>query len=229
MRGEHRGIRKSPTRKKGSSPHARGALDPTIYDRSCIGIIPACAGSTRGQAMHVPPRRDHPRMRGEHARPQRLPFGARGSSPHARGAPWRCRLRWGGLGIIPACAGSTSMLPKTVKACWDHPRMRGEHREGTGKHLADIGSSPHARGALNPPEYFDSAAGIIPACAGSTYRCCCELYIVRDHPRMRGEHISRHTLATSVAGSSPHARGAPLPYPASVSCLRIIPACAGST
>ena len=46
---------------------------------------------------------------------------------------------------------------------------------------------------------------------------------------MRGEHLSRPTLAMIVSGSSPHARGA-LDAPANLNGqVGIIPACAGST
>ena len=75
-------------------------------------------------------------------------FGVWGSSPHARGAPWRCKARFFRIG--------------------DHPRMRGEHPgseeapwtltriipacAGSTSHLLSsgvsvLGSSPHARGA----------------------------------------------------------------------------------
>ena len=79
-----------------------------VKELAQVGIIPACAGSTR--AMQSPS------------------VLKTGSSPHARGAP-RSGL-------------------SAAEERWDHPRMRGEHREG---------------------EYFDAAGtGIIPACAGST-------------------------------------------------------------
>ena len=158
---------------RGSSPHARGARNvksassisawdhprmrgehplATLYNGHVLGIIPACAGSTRnmkpcesvarGSSPHargaqrsvtfmLAPRRDHPRMRGEH---------------HCNG----CGHEFG-HGIIPACAGSTQMnglagrhvmgssphargaRPTTAKSArsWrDHPRMRGEHCTG---------------------------------------------------------------------------------------------------
>ena len=52
------------------------------------------------------------------------------------------------VGIIPACAGSTS-------------------REST-EQWSLTGSSPHARGARPYAPGQHSAQGIIPACAGST-------------------------------------------------------------
>ena len=52
--------------RKGSSPHARGALDAATLDRFTRGIIPACAGSTSTPFRRRSKSWDHPRMRGEH-------------------------------------------------------------------------------------------------------------------------------------------------------------------
>ena len=46
---------------------------------------------------------------------------------------------------------------------------------------------------------------------------------------MRGEHAGLSHLANTLAGSSPHARGAPILDLKSKNYDRIIPACAGST
>ena len=172
----------------GSSPHARGAH--AIWRSLCLcqGIIPACAGSTRPVSRSGRGSGDHPRMRGEHCDNAVTHSINWGSSPHARGAPERGRRESRCFGIIPACAGSTSAGPCRSCRPQDHPRMRGEHRMIPGTSLGEMGSSPHARGALaghrrNPP-----AKGIIPACAGST-RLHAEAPVVeQDHPRMRGEH-----------------------------------------
>ena len=134
----------------------------------------------------------------------------RGSSPHTRGALFRCR--------------QPSSKP------WDHPRIRGEHvpcahpwlvvpgiipaYAGSTSHAACVtspvlGSSPHTRGAPRGANLRQSAA--------------------RDHPRIRGEHcrppvtsrppvgiIPAYAGSTDYSlgmddedlGSSPHTRGA---------------------
>ena len=136
-----------------------------------------------------------------------------GSSPHTRGAPRGASRR--------------------SATRWDHPRIRGEHPHGhygqrpvpgiipayagstDGLDLSEgyrAGSSPHTRGA--PP-----ARPSAPAPAG-------------DHPRIRGEHVpvpppprpGRRIIpayagstavstwySKSLAGSSPHTRGARTP------------------
>ena len=137
-------------------------------------------------------------------------IAAKGSSPHTRGAP---RSRW-----------------SLTTSARDHPRIRGEH------HVV--------------PDVRERDEGIIPAYAGSTYgaaSAACRWpgssphtrgalrekregeQDMRDHPRIRGEHLVAQPLghesdgiipayAGSTAspspcgldrmGSSPHTRGA---------------------
>ena len=168
-------------------------------------------------------------MRGEH-RLASIPSALmRGSSPHARGA--RARPVYEGLvpGIIPACAGSTCLSCSIAGTSRDHPRMRGEHSALLTVYVYVVGSSPHARGALVDGLASLPSQGIIPACAGSTRRFHCARRRCRDHPRMRGEHACSLLPSDFGAGSSPHARGAPMSWPTAKVRAGIIPACAGST
>ena len=66
MCGEHFIISARGLGKTGSSPHVRGALSQLQCPCRWLGIIPACAGSTYGCKHQLGPRRDHPRMCGEH-------------------------------------------------------------------------------------------------------------------------------------------------------------------
>ena len=91
-----------------------------------------------------------------------------GSSPRVRGAPEDALHEISGIGIIPACAGSTSCGGMTPACGGDHPRVCGEHhglplRSGSG-----LGSSPRVRGAQHIKIDLVAEGGIIPACAGST-------------------------------------------------------------
>ena len=229
MRGEHTACTAPSLTRGGSSPHARGALCPLCGWGTLPGIIPACAGSTSCRATTTSRRRDHPRMRGEHPL-MRLPVAiAIGSSPHARGARHRAVGAVGGLGIIPACAGSTRTLRAHGVRSRDHPRMRGEH--AMPRSLASIfrGSSPHARGARYQWDTGLTVTGIIPACAGSTHGEMRTDTVEGDHPRMRGEHKRFKILRDCITGSSPHARGALVAEQRPQKNIGIIPACAGST
>ncbi len=213
----------------GSSPHVRGAHSVTYACFPTPGIIPACAGSTcliRSLRLH---RRDHPRMCGEHDVEAGQFKGYVGSSPHVRGARCGGRPIQGLRGIIPACAGSTTIASQLKLELWDHPRMCGEHKDGLIFVDLSSGSSPHVRGAPRNPAKRFRRPGIIPACAGSTVPCQAMRENARDHPRMCGEHGGGSTTYVQQTGSSPHVRGALQPARARHPCAGIIPACAGST
>ena len=91
------------------------------------------------------------------------------------------------------------------------------------------GSSPHARGARAGRDEPARAAGLIPACAGSTRRRGRSRGSGWAHPRMRGEHRYGVREVFIPLGSSPHARGAPATAETHRIRGGLIPACAGST
>ena len=128
-------------------------MTPLLTHR--LGIIPACAGSTRRTARRASRPGDHPRMRGEHLAASEMEPCYEGSSPHARGALRQGPHRRTQGGIIPACAGSTAPCAATRRSPRDHPRMRGEHLWPALLRSHRRGSSPHARGA----HFATSASG----------------------------------------------------------------------
>ena len=229
IRGEHGEGPVDGVQDPGSSPHTRGAHGPGRYGPDRRGIIPAYAGSTWLLGLLAGLRRDHPRIRGEHAAritPQTL---AGGSSPHTRGAQRRPLLRRPPARIIPAYAGSTpaSCPPCTPHA--DHPRIRGEHPTIRALGERKIGSSPHTRGALEVGLVESRLRGIIPAYAGSTASRRTSVRWRSDHPRIRGEHSQDKESAMDRSGSSPHTRGALRIGKEEGRVGGIIPAYAGST
>ena len=66
MCGEHDFDYVAVTGVTGSSPRVRGALSKPPSGPADAGIIPACAGSTKAQAVHPVASQDHPRVCGEH-------------------------------------------------------------------------------------------------------------------------------------------------------------------
>ena len=168
MCGEHNRGSSFGQSHKGSSPHVRGARAGRLCGVPRSGIIPACAGSTPSNTTPRATTRDHPRMCGEHADGNKTIQGAKGSSPHVRGALARRFASGSATGIIPACAGSTPMSPTGRGAMWDHPRMCGEHSRPMKSRSNCGGSSPHVRGARQSRSLINLSLGIIPACAGST-------------------------------------------------------------
>ena len=147
LRGEHALLPLLGSATPGSSPLARGARDCDGDRKGRPGIIPACAGSTSPAPWPQMMKRDHPRLRGEHATKTAADTAAMGSSPLARGARVCAEAARDGLGIIPACAGSTTLSRSRSPRAWDHPRLRGEHRGTAGARPPPSGSSPLARGA----------------------------------------------------------------------------------
>ena len=152
-----------------------------------------------------------------------------GSPPHARGRRDREAGDVDVRGITPACAGKTGLILHTEIGGKDHPRMRGEDRPSRAKEIKLIGSPPHARGRLKTTDAKEASGRITPACAGKTSRTVRMGRRRRDHPRMRGEDVSRKTQVPPHQGSPPHARGRQVTQrPANVS-WGITPACAGKT
>ena len=233
----------------GSSPHTRGALECRTEAIDNSRIIPAYAGSTTSSRRPAAGRGDHPRIRGEHGTVLGDVRPRDGSSPHTRGAQRRICAPVGAVRIIPAYAGSTRRHHAMSGAVWiipayagstrgrwtsaglraDHPRIRGEHRHGTGPSSPSPGSSPHTRGALRQTPVQSVERRIIPAYAGSTAPTTPRTTPRPDHPRIRGEHHHHKKGQIDMAGSSPHTRGALRIGATCPMLLRIIPAYAGST
>ena len=105
--GEHRRCPRCHRHSLGSSPRMRGAQFPEQWKSPATRIIPADAGSTAISQSGIFRPKDHPRGCGEHRQPIRRSFRSAGSSPRMRGAHIPCVQERGGVGIIPADAGST--------------------------------------------------------------------------------------------------------------------------
>jgi len=212
IRGEHAINLATTAADQGSSPHTRGALCAFFFHCCACRIIPAYAGSTRAGTLTGVASEDHPRIRGEHWRRVWRWSPRRGSSPHTRGAhrlprqnrpPPSVVMR-----IIPAYAGSTASSRPASSRSRDHPRIRGEHGQGSGHSAYFHGSSPHTRGAQPLLGVHERLVRIIPAYAGSTPARPGPASAGPDHPRIRGEHLVDPLPSGHDGGSSPHTRGA---------------------
>ena len=152
-------------------PRIRGEHVPGRCDHAVLsGIIPAYAGNTfraasesislRGSSPHTRrtprprrltrnPRRDHPRIRGEHL-PRRFRVNLiAGIIPaYAENTPSATTYPQSTTGSSPHTRGTRTGASCSRTCPRDHPRIRGEHL---------------ARSAM-----YISVAGIIPAYAGNT-------------------------------------------------------------
>ncbi len=193
----------------GSSPQARGALNPGLGVGEHRRLIPAGAGSTAALS-----------------RPE---VGRAGSSPQARGAlPGRGAARRHGR-LIPAGAGSTRRWKPPPSSARAHPRRRGEHTVILVSPLSDQGSSPQARGARARDPARRIRGRLIPAGAGSTAWPRTTRLPCGAHPRRRGEHRQLQLHLPVHRGSSPQARGAQPKTYRKKPVTGLIPAGAGST
>ena len=193
----------------GSSPLARGLLEPGDVGDVAPRIIPARAGFTGPGAGGRRRRTDHPRSRGVYQYGRQHHEMGDGSSPLARGLRQVEVDRVRGQGIIPARAGFTEGRSIRRARSWDHPRSRGVY---------------------NPP--MDSASirpWIIPARAGFTLPRALMVVTKADHPRSRGVYSRTSASVSSLAGSSPLARGLQTVEQVTDDGEGIIPARAGFT
>ena len=146
MRGEYVAYALQRDIPWGSSPLARGILNRCVCKSYISRIIPACAGNTKSDKYCQNLYWDHPRLCGEYAEGMALKDCLIGSSPLVRGIQAKEKNNVIFRGIIPACAGNTSIGLSKMSTCKDHPRLCGEY---DAIHLISplfIGSSPLVRG-----------------------------------------------------------------------------------
>ena len=111
----------------------------------------------------------------------------------------------------------------------DHPRIRGKHQNHRKCKLHTRGSPPHTREAPNKSPLCTYFARITPAYAGSTREQILDDVEKRDHPRIRGKHLSVLYGRTFGRGSPPHTREAQYELIFKSPPTGITPAYAGST
>ncbi len=92
-----------------------------------------------------------------------------------------------------------------------------------------MGSPPPTRGTLHKPFLQHLGTGITPAYAGNTRGDLCRVRGIRDHPRLRGEHLPIHQKIDCSGGSPPPTRGTPFLIWSVLLEYRITPAYAGNT
>ncbi len=188
LRGDHIRQPRPDDASRGSPPPARGPRACPPPCREGRRITPACAGTTIPISGWLATAPDHPRLRGDHRCPRLGRLDSSGSPPPARGPQSQ---QFGHLfeeRITPACAGTTTLTPLTLRlrritpacagttteegiavvSCPDHPRLRGDHLRMTGTGWNRDGSPPPARGPLRPPAPGGERCRITPACAGTT-------------------------------------------------------------
>ena len=213
----------------GSSPRARGTPIQTRPRRSGYRFIPASAGNTVSGRTTDRSKSVHPRERGEHRDRRDSDFGECGSSPRARGTPSLPAAPGPRRRFIPASAGNTQCDRPEFGQATVHPRERGEHGAQIFQELPPGGSSPRARGTRFARLHSGVVRRFIPASAGNTWPRRSNTRKTPVHPRERGEHEIDLGEIAGQHGSSPRARGTPIPDCPPDRRRRFIPASAGNT
>ena len=150
---------------------------------------------------------DHPRMGGEKFVYKNKTADQVGSPPHGRGkAPFKRGL-FHILGITPAWAGKSQLLPCCGLWSLDHPRMGGEKWALSPRHWVILGSPPHGRGKEFQLLYIELDTRITPAWAGKSFVLRLWCVATQDHPRMGGEKFVYKNKTADQVGSPPHGRG----------------------
>ena len=164
--GENWVMARAASAPPGSSPRVRGK--PVV--RSCArrrrGLIPACAGKTRGRPFPARACPAHPRVCGENRTRSEASGPGGGSSPRVRGKHPPVLEIGGPVGLIPACAGKTPRTPNGWKRRRAHPRVCGENPVVKMLVTPHRGSSPRVRGKLDALARVRARDGLIPARAG---------------------------------------------------------------
>ena len=107
--------------------------------------------------------------------------------------------------------------------------MCGEHQLLSSDQTSIEGSSPRVRGTRCSFRRGTRTIGIIPACAGNTVLLCGHFLLLRDHPRVCGEHSGLSSAPNAPDRSSPRVRGTQNIEIIDNLADGIIPACAGNT
>ena len=171
----------------------------------------------------------HPRSRGENPPPTDSKALDTGSSPLTRGKLPLTLARASFIGLIPAHAGKTRVVPNVVCETGAHPRSRGENSATRPSSRPRTGSSPLTRGKRRSRCRHVVFPGLIPAHAGKTPAWTPPTSPSTAHPRSRGENVGEGERHRHGRGSSPLTRGKLVRALVHIGYLGLIPAHAGKT
>ena len=187
--GNHRSSGAAFSEPAGSPPRVREPPGAGLCNGDVLGITPACAGTTCRDGGARRGDRDHPRVCGNHAQGRKGRTRGVGSPPRVREPLLDRLLAVPVRRITPACAGTTSLMLKSAVAGGDHPRVCGNHSPARPSFVEVVGSPPRVREPLAERDFSGKALGITPACAGTTALTAEMNALLRDHPRVCGNHI----------------------------------------
>ena len=191
----------------GLSPHTRGNPADGKRRRTLPGSIPAHTGEpTPARPTRSAPG-VYPRTHGGTVPPGQTVQASPGLSPHTRGNRIPGSRSQIGPGSIPAHTGEPRRCQRPCAASWVYPRTHGGTRRRLAANATRWGLSPHTRGNLGQFRLAYVFPGSIPAHTGepsADSACLCASGV---YPRTHGGTSRRRSLASLMAGLSPHTRG----------------------
>ena len=171
----------------------RGKPGPSAPALNRAGLIPACAGKTRGNHLYTPPCPAHPRVCGENMACWPARVSVSGSSPRVRRKRHERHVHARVPRLIPACAGKTVWVCAAVFGIPAYPRVCGENHSNSNDVVFSFGSSSRVRGKPRALSHPLPGRRLIPACAGKTPRSSKAFGSTRAHPRVCGENTAIST------------------------------------
>ena len=139
-----------------------------LHQIGCLGITPAYAGKSCGDALVCDDAEDHPRLCGEKSPISADRCVGMGSPPPMRGKGYvKCILGKCG-GITPAYAGKRFRFTPVLFGLRDHPRLCGEKVFRIPMRQTFLGSPPPMRGKGRIGQACTQARRITPAYAGKS-------------------------------------------------------------
>ena len=149
----------------------------------------------------------HPRVCGEHLSQNIRPTCSIGSSPRMWGTLLPALRPRPAVRFIPAYVGNIAQRRTAKHEIPVHPRVCGEHRGRKRVCIAFNGSSPRMWGTYGFARPGTQVQRFIPAYVGNIPRPRRSASSSSVHPRVCGEHHSRHRPQFPGLGSSPRMWG----------------------
>ena len=168
-------------------------------------------------------------MPGEYGRSPSRFRPSQGTPPLARGILEYKLHRISVFRNTPACAGNTYLPERKWNVRREHPRLHGEYFVAPTENPAPCGTPPLARGILHHPARTMPRPGNTPACAGNTGIRSEVSWVLKEHPRLRGEYHERQKMGCPKRGTPPLVRGILLQASCFKDVERNTPACPGNT
>ena len=204
--GNHR--RKRPNKRPlGLSPRGRGKPCRPVPAVRRSRSIPAWAGETYPNRAKAILGKVYPRVGGGNPKLHITQRANQGLSPRGRGKPCRRYCQSLCSGSIPAWAGETGVMRRSMRHVGVYPRVGGGNGALYRIHSRALGLSPRGRGKPMSIRSRSASTRSIPAWAGETLGFRTMRITSGVYPRVGGGNLDDDLRAVAETGLSPRGRG----------------------